>query len=79
METPAFAMDFPSDNDFAGLNPPDGANIYYYLKSRHIFGDLKIEIYNQKDKKLITIPTNKRRGINRVGWNMRKIYSYSEE
>lgn len=71
METPAFTMDFPSDNDFAGPNPPDGVNIYYYLKSRHIFGDLKIEIYNQKDEKLITLPTSKRRGINRVGWNMR--------
>lgn len=70
METPAYAMDFPSDNDFAGPNPLDGAVIFYYLKSRHIFGDLKIEIYKNNEK-LITLPTTKRRGINRVVWNMR--------
>jgi hypothetical protein len=71
METPSYAMDFPSDNDYAGPNPPEGAVIFYYLKSRHIFGDLKIEIYNQKNEKLVTLPTSKRRGINRVVWNMR--------
>jgi len=71
MEIPFNSMDFPSDNDYAGENPPQGAVIYYYLKSRHIFGDLEIEIYDQDNRKIITLPTSKRRGINRVSWNMR--------
>ena len=45
--------------------------ITYYLKKRHMFGDLKLEVYDQSGALLSTIPASKRRGINRVSWPMR--------
>jgi photosystem II stability/assembly factor-like uncharacterized protein len=59
------------DATFIGDNPPDEAVITYYQKKRHIFGDLKIEVFDPKGQSLGTIPTSKRRGLNRVKWSMR--------
>ncbi|MEW6456277.1 MAG: glycosyl hydrolase [Acidobacteriota bacterium] len=68
---PAYLQEFPGDDGFFGSNPPGGAVITYYLKKRHIFGDLKLEIYDAEGKLIKSLPTGKRRGINRVYWNMR--------
>ena len=59
------------DATFTGDNPPDDAVITYYQKKRHIFGDLKIEVLDAKGQSMGTIPTSKRRGLNRVKWSMR--------
>lgn len=59
------------DAVFVGENSPDDAVITYYQKKRHIFGDLKIEVLDPKGKAIGTIPTSKRRGLNRVRWGMR--------
>ena len=59
------------DAEFAGPNPTDEAVITYYQKKRHIFGDLKIEVFDAGGKMLGTIPSSKRRGLNRVTWPMR--------
>jgi hypothetical protein len=45
--------------------------ITYYQQKRHIFGDLKIEILDQSGKLLSTVPSSKRRGLNRATWSMR--------
>jgi len=45
--------------------------ITYYQKKRHIFGDLKIEVFDPDGKLLGTIPSSKRRGLNRATWPMR--------
>ncbi len=58
------------DAAFSGTNPTNEAVITYYQKKRHIFGDLKIEVFDQ-DGKLGTIPSSKRRGLNRTTWAMR--------
>ena len=62
-----------SDGDavFYGPNPTDDATITYYQKKRHIFGDLKIEIFDQDSKLLGTVPSSKRRGLSRMTWSMR--------
>ncbi len=62
---------FGSDDEFVGENPTEAATIDYWLKKRHLFGDLKIEVYGQDGELLTTIPGHKRRGLNRVGWPMR--------
>ncbi|MEE4273931.1 MAG: hypothetical protein V2I67_19795 [Thermoanaerobaculales bacterium] len=62
---------FGSDDEFVGSNPNDAASINYWLARRHLFGDLKIEIYDAAGDLLTTLPGKKRRGINRVGWPMR--------
>ncbi|MEK6300749.1 MAG: glycosyl hydrolase [Acidobacteriota bacterium] len=69
---PVGAQDFPGDGDFVGANPPESATITYYLKDRHVFGDMKIEIYNSEGKLMATLPAGKRKGINRVQWFMRQ-------
>jgi hypothetical protein len=47
------------------------AVITYYQKKRHIFGDLKFEIYDPQGNLISTIPGSKRRGLNRIEWSMR--------
>ena len=59
------------DAVYVGPNPTDEAVITYYQKKRHIFGDLKIEVLDSTGKMLGTIPSSKRRGLNRATWPMR--------
>lgn len=68
---PAVMQDFPGDSEYAAPNPPDGAYVSYFLKSRHIFGTLKVEILDSSGKVVQTLPTGTHQGINRVYWNMR--------
>ncbi len=58
------------DAVFAGRNPTGGAVITYYQRTRHLFGPLKLEILDEAGKVVDTVPTTKRRGINRVSWSM---------
>jgi photosystem II stability/assembly factor-like uncharacterized protein len=59
------------DAAFVGPNPPNDAVITYYQRRRHIFGDLTMEVFDPQGKSLGTIPTSKRRGLNRTSWSMR--------
>jgi photosystem II stability/assembly factor-like uncharacterized protein len=56
---------------YTGPNPPDAALITYYQKKRHIFGKMKLEIFDAQGKLVDTLPPNSRRGISRVEWPMR--------
>jgi photosystem II stability/assembly factor-like uncharacterized protein len=71
MELPNIFQEFPPDSEFVGDNPPGGAAITYYLKKRHIFGTLKLEILDASGKVIQTLPTTKRKGLNRLYWGMR--------
>lgn len=64
-------QDFPGDGEFAAPNPPDGAVITYYLKDRHIFGKLTVDVLDASGTLVKTLPAGTRQGINRVFWNMR--------
>jgi photosystem II stability/assembly factor-like uncharacterized protein len=59
------------DAVFVGDNPTGEAVITYYQQKRHIFGDLRIEILDPSGKFLTTVPSSKRRGLNRATWDMR--------
>jgi hypothetical protein len=67
----ASLQDFPGDDEFTAPNAPDGAVIVYYLKARHIFGRLAVEILDPAGKVVQTLPAGPRQGLNRVVWNMR--------
>jgi photosystem II stability/assembly factor-like uncharacterized protein len=58
------------DEAFSGPSRPTDAFITYYQKSRHIYGDLKIEIFDKDGKLLDTIAGSKHRGLNRATWSM---------
>ncbi len=62
---------FNGDAEFVGRSPSESAFITYYLKKRHLIGDLRVEVYDAGGKLLSTIQGGKRKGINRVEWPMR--------
>jgi photosystem II stability/assembly factor-like uncharacterized protein len=59
------------DAKFSGANPPDGAVISYYQKARHVVGRMKLEILDADGRVVESLPTSKRKGLNRVEWTMR--------
>lgn len=68
---------FIGDDEFIGRNPPDvalpaSASITYYLKKRHVFGDMYLEVYDPQGNLINKIPAGKRKGINRVSWSVMK-------
>ena len=56
MAIPASVQDFPGDDEYVAFNPDESATITYYLKKRHLFGDLKVEVYDAQGKLLSTLP-----------------------
>ena len=71
MVTAAGGFGFNGDAEYVAANPSEAAVITYYQKKRHLFGDLKIEVYAADGELITTIPGSKRKGINRVDWPMR--------
>ncbi len=59
------------DASFVGENPAGGAVITYYQRSRHVYGPIRLEVFDAEGKLVDTIPATKRRGLNRVSWPMR--------
>jgi hypothetical protein len=68
MET--FAGWAEGDSTFNGPSRSTEAFIPYYQRSRHIYGDLKIEILDQAGKLVDEVPTSKHRGVSRATWSM---------
>ncbi|HYM21267.1 MAG TPA: glycosyl hydrolase [Candidatus Kapabacteria bacterium] len=64
---------FPSTGGWFGGNgaSTSPAPIEYYLKERANSGEVKIEIYDSTGKLMQSIPASKRKGINKVYWNLR--------
>ena len=58
------------DATFVGPNRPEGAFIPYYQRSRHIYGDMKMEVFDAQGKLVDTLPTSGHRGVNRAVWSM---------
>jgi hypothetical protein len=58
------------DATFVGENPPNGVVITYYLRARHVFGPIKLEVLDAAGKLIDTVAPSKHRGINRVVWSM---------
>jgi photosystem II stability/assembly factor-like uncharacterized protein len=71
MVLPTANQDFPGDDEWVGTSPSETATVSYYLKKRHVVGDLKMEVYDAKGELIASLPAGKRRGINRVAWPMR--------
>ena len=59
------------DASFTGPSRPNDAVITYYQRQRHIFGDLKVQIYDGDTRLLEYTPRSKHRGLNRMTWSMR--------
>jgi photosystem II stability/assembly factor-like uncharacterized protein len=57
-------QEFTSDAEFIGPNPSGSARLCYYLKKRHIFGEMYLEVYGVDGKLLKKLPASPRKGIN---------------
>jgi photosystem II stability/assembly factor-like uncharacterized protein len=62
---------FPATNGYTAPNPPVIPPIKYYLKERLMIGDIKMEILDSTGKLVKTIPATKRKGLNKLTWDLR--------
>src|SRR2546429_4842755 len=64
--------DFDAHDVFIGANPPNGAIIDFWTKSKSELKDVKISILDAAGKAIASIkPTSIEAGVNRVVWNLR--------
>lgn len=72
MVIPTNLQDFGAHDEFTGPNPAEAANLYYYLKKRHLFGDFVIRVLDADGEVIDELQPGMRVGINRVQWPMRR-------
>ena len=58
------------DATYYGQNPPDGAVISYYQRTRHVIGRMKVELLDNKGQLVDELPASRRKGLNRIIWSM---------
>ncbi|WP_298475203.1 hypothetical protein [uncultured Maribacter sp.] len=63
-----FSGSFGKETQFTGRNKTTNAQIKYYLKSRHTFGKMSLEIQDMQGKKIVELGPGKSKGINIVNW-----------
>ncbi|MCF6347824.1 MAG: hypothetical protein L3J20_05945 [Flavobacteriaceae bacterium] len=66
-----FAGNFGTETQFVGPNPSRAAQIKYYLKKRHTFGKMTMEVQDMNGKVMTSLGPGKSKGINIVNWNYR--------
>ncbi|ARV13294.1 hypothetical protein BTO09_13515 [Gilvibacter sp. SZ-19] len=69
VEESGFSGSFGGETQFVGQNSPTSARIVYYLKKRHTFGKMTMEIQDMEGNVISTLGPGKSKGINVVYWN----------
>lgn len=60
-----------TEMEYVGPNPDRNAKIIYYLKNRHIFGKMSLDIYDKSGNKVAELAPGKAKGINVISWDYR--------
>ncbi len=68
-EESGFSGSFGSETQFVGQNKSKAARIVYYLKKRHTFGKMKMEVQDMDGNKITDLSPSKSKGINIVSWS----------
>lgn len=68
-EQSGFSGSFGAETQFVGANATKMATIKYYLKKRHTFGKMSMEIQDSQGNKIVELSPGKSKGINIVPWN----------
>jgi photosystem II stability/assembly factor-like uncharacterized protein len=68
-EESGFSGSFGGETQFVGQNKSTAARIVYYLKKRHTFGKMTMEIQDMEGNKITSLSPGKSKGINVVNWN----------
>lgn len=69
VEESGFSGSFGAETQFVGANKSTAARIVYYLKKRHTFGKMSMEIQDMNGNKMTSIALGKSKGINVVNWS----------
>ena len=69
VEESGFSGSFGGETQFVGGNKSTSARIVYYLKKRHTFGKMKMEVQDMQGNKVATLGPGKSKGINVVNWS----------
>ncbi len=64
-----FGNGFGGETAFVGRSKNRNARFVYYLKKRHTFGKMKMEIQDLKGNKIVSLSPGKSKGLNIVTWN----------
>lgn len=67
-EEGGFSDSFGIETQFVGGNPSRSAQIKYFLKKRHTFGKMKMEIQDMEGNTISELSPGKSKGINIVDW-----------
>ncbi len=62
---------FPGTGGWVAPNPVSIPPIQYYLKGRVLRGDVTVEIFDSEGVLVQSMPGGKRKGLNKVSWNLR--------
>ena len=68
-ESSGFSGNFGGETQFVGANKNTSARIIYYLKKRHTFGKMRMEVQDMEGNKMLSLSPGKSKGINIVTWN----------
>ncbi|MCG9972456.1 WD40/YVTN/BNR-like repeat-containing protein [Christiangramia crocea] len=69
VEESGFSSSFGTETQFAGPNPSKALKIPYYLKKRHTFGKMTMEVQDMEGNTIAELAPGKSKGINIVTWN----------
>lgn len=69
VESSGFEGSFGGETQFVGQSKPTAARIMYYLKKRHTFGKMEMEIQDMQGNKITSLSPGKSKGMNVVYWN----------
>jgi photosystem II stability/assembly factor-like uncharacterized protein len=67
-EESSFSGNFGTETQFVGGNKTTDAQIKYYLKKRHTFGKMTMEIQDMEGNTIVELGPGKSKGINIVNW-----------
>ncbi|MBT8237306.1 MAG: hypothetical protein KJN65_01555 [Croceitalea sp.] len=68
-ETGGFSGNFGAETQFVGPNKTKNVEIKYYLKKRHTFGKMSMDIQDMAGNTILSLSPGKSAGINIVDWN----------
>ncbi len=71
-ETSSFSGNFGGETQFVGPNKTKNAQIKYFLKKRHTFGKMLMEIQDSDGNVVAELGPGKSKGINIVNWNYKR-------
>ncbi|GER59290.1 hypothetical protein ULMA_13980 [Patiriisocius marinus] len=68
VEDSGFAGSFGAETQFVGQNKSTAGRIVYYLKKRHTFGKMTLEVQDMDGNVMTKLDAGKSKGINVVNW-----------